>query len=39
MFRTSVPSYKDSDLHPGVYAHYGKYCPRIGNGAFWQLRR
>ena len=35
MFRTSIPGHKDCDLHNGVYRHYGEYCPRIVNGAFW----
>lgn len=35
MFRTSVPGHKECDLHSTVYAHYGEYCPRIVNGAFW----
>eukprot|EP00571_Detonula_confervacea_P011742 CAMPEP_0172297172 /NCGR_PEP_ID=MMETSP1058-20130122/293_1 /TAXON_ID=83371 /ORGANISM="Detonula confervacea, Strain CCMP 353" /LENGTH=978 /DNA_ID=CAMNT_0013006289 /DNA_START=43 /DNA_END=2976 /DNA_ORIENTATION=+ len=35
MFRTSIPGHKECHLHDGVYAHYGEYCPRIVNGAFW----
>ena len=35
MFRTSVPGHKECDLHGYPYAHYGEYCPRIVNGAFW----
>lgn len=35
MFRTSAPGHKECHLHDGVYAHYGEYCPRIVNGAFW----
>lgn len=35
MFRTSVPGHKECDFHNVAYAHYGEYCPRIVNGAFW----
>jgi hypothetical protein len=35
MFRTSVPGHKECNLHNGPYGHYGEYCPRIVNGAFW----
>ena len=35
MFRTSIPGHKECDLHNNPYAHYGEYCPRIVNGAFW----
>eukprot|EP00804_Cyclotella_cryptica_P013213 CCRYP_007005-RA/>CCRYP_007005-RA protein AED:0.21 eAED:0.21 QI:123/1/1/1/1/1/2/71/922 len=35
MFRTSIPGHKECHLHNGVYGHYGEYCPRIVNGAFW----
>jgi len=35
MFRTSIPGHKECDLHDNPYAHYGEYCPRIVNGAFW----
>eukprot|EP00581_Thalassiosira_minuscula_P007217 CAMPEP_0183706612 /NCGR_PEP_ID=MMETSP0737-20130205/3379_1 /TAXON_ID=385413 /ORGANISM="Thalassiosira miniscula, Strain CCMP1093" /LENGTH=950 /DNA_ID=CAMNT_0025934059 /DNA_START=10 /DNA_END=2859 /DNA_ORIENTATION=+ len=35
MFRTSIPGHKECDLFDGVFRHYGEYCPRIVNGAFW----
>ena len=35
MFRTSIPGHKECHLHNDVFGHYGEYCPRIVNGAFW----
>jgi hypothetical protein len=35
MFRTSIPGHKECHLHNDVFGHYGEYCPRIVNGAWW----
>ncbi|KAL7537028.1 hypothetical protein ACHAXR_011537 [Thalassiosira sp. AJA248-18] len=35
MFRTSIPGHKECNLYNGYFHHYGEYCPKIVNGAFW----